>query len=434
MTTQRIETRLGDAIVRELDGWRRARTPPPSRGEAVRLLLEERLCRGSAVAAVPADGVDAEWLGALFALEAVAGFGPAKFRALHEAGIAPATVLENPDVLPFRGRTGEKLWEGIGSLSRAERDAAQSRACDQVERARLIGAGILTYGDPRYPARVYASNNPVPVLYVRGDPSLWQGGGAVAVVGSRNTREPYANGARVFAAAAARNGVLVVSGFAQGADAMGHEAAVKAGGRTVCVMPCGLDNVFPPENRALWERLLAHPQAVFVSEFGFGQRASSLLLRKRNKLIVAFAQGVLVAQSAADGGAMNAYRFAREQKKPVATFEPDSSSDTAGNAEIAGDARTGGDVARPDAAVCLDGLVGVAAHGGGVPVHRGELRERVGAVLLDGQNMVGAVHPDDAAHGVAGGVQGVEREHAAGGVDALKECQEFRVRAVSCRT
>ena len=81
---------------------------------------------------------------------------------------------------------------------------------------------------------------------------------------------------------------------------------------------------------------------MFVSEFGFGQRASSLLLRKRNKLIAAFVQGLVVAQSAVDGGAMNAYRFAREQKKPVAAFRNDGSKDTTGNAAIENDGRTGG--------------------------------------------------------------------------------------------
>ena len=106
-----------------------------------------------------------------------------------------------------------------------------------------------------------------------------------------------------------------MSGFAVGADSIGHRAARDASGRTVCVMPCGLDNLFPPENRTLWEELLDYPGAAFVSEFGFGRRASALLLRKRNKLIAAFSQGVLVAQSSYGGGAMNAYRFAREQKK-----------------------------------------------------------------------------------------------------------------------
>lgn len=343
VTTERIETTLDTATVRELDGWRAERSPRPSRAEAVRMLLEERLCEPRAQArderapACPA----AAHLGALYALERVQGFGPAKFRALHDAGVAPGAALEQPDLLPFGGRTGEKLRRGLEALSPADVAAVQARAVDQIERGRDLGASILTHGHPAYPERVYASNNPVPVLYVRGDPGAWDGAASVAVVGSRNTREPYADAAARFAAAAARNGVLVVSGFAMGADSIGHRAALAAGGRTVCVMPCGLDNVFPPENRGLWETFLADGNAVFVSEFGFGQRASSLLLRKRNKLIVAFAQGVVVAQSATDGGAMNAYRFAREQRKPVAAFDGDGSAETTGNEAIANDDRTG---------------------------------------------------------------------------------------------
>ena len=265
-----------------------------------------------------------------------------KFRGMHEAGVDAQAAIGNPNLLPFTGRTGEKLRRGVFALSEADLTAGRTRAIDQLERADEFSAAILLHGDPGYPARVYASNNPVPVLYVRGDPAVWDGAGTVAVVGSRNTREPYAGAAQRFAAVAARNGMVVVSGFAMGADSMGHSAAVEAGGRTVCVMPCGLDKVFPPENRGLWEELLAYPGAVFVSEFGFGQRASSLLLRKRNKLIVAFAQGVLVAQSALNGGAMNAYRFGREQKKPVATFRTDGSEETSGNALIEKDGRRGG--------------------------------------------------------------------------------------------
>jgi predicted Rossmann fold nucleotide-binding protein DprA/Smf involved in DNA uptake len=71
-----------------------------------------------------------------------------------------------------------------------------------------------------------------------------------------------------------------------------------------------------------------------VTESSFGTSASSLTLRKRNKLIVAFSRGVLVAQSSAKGGAMNAYRFAIEQRKPVATFLTDGSADASGNSNI----------------------------------------------------------------------------------------------------
>ena len=322
------------------------RTTAPSRSEAVRLLLEERLLTGRNIAAdAPHRSVccpGADRLGAIFALERVSGFGPVKFRAMYEAGVDAKAAIGNPDLLPFTGRTGEKLRGGILALSEVDMTAGRERAIDQLKRAGELSATILVHGDPRYPARVYASNNPVPVLYVRGDPAVWDEAGTVAIVGSRNTREPYASATQQFATVAVRNGIVVVSGFAMGADSMGHSAATKAGGRTVCVMPCGLDKVFPPENRELWEKLLAHPGAAFVSEFGFGQRASSLLLRKRNKLIVAFAQGVLVAQSSLTGGAMNAYRFGREQKKSVATFRTDGSKETSGNALIEKDDRTGG--------------------------------------------------------------------------------------------
>ena len=346
MGTRRIETQLHEETIRELDGWRAALTPRPSRSEAVRLLLEEGLSGGRHLKAAERTGTGVypgvDRLGALYALERVSGFGPAKFRAMHNAGVDPQAAIENPDLLPFTGRTGEKLRCGISSLSKANLISGRERAVNQLERAHEHSASILTHGDPGYPERVYVSNNPVPVLYVRGYPAVWNGAGMIAVVGSRNTREPYASGARQFATMAARNGVVVVSGFAMGADSIGHSAAVEAGGSTVCVMPCGLDKVFPPENRGLWEELLAYPGAAFVSEFGFGQRASSLLLRKRNKLIVAFAQGVLVAQSAIDGGAMNAYRFGAEQRKPVATFRTDGSKETSGNALIERDERTGG--------------------------------------------------------------------------------------------
>ena len=338
MTTHRVEARLNETTIRELDGWRSRHTPSPSRSEAVRLLLEERLCGERPephAARSTRDRCPAvDRLAATYVLERVSGFGPVKFREMHDAGVDPQVAIENPDRLPFRGRTGDKLRSAIRTLSNANVSAGRDRAIEQLKRASGCAASILVHGDPEYPRRVYESNNPVPVLYVRGDPDIWKGSSSVAVVGSRMTRDPYASCARSFAATAARKGMIVVSGFAIGADSIGHSAARKVGGRTICVMPCGLDKVFPPENRSLWEEMLSYGGAVFVSEFGFGQRASSLMLRKRNKLIVAFAQGVLVAQSATDGGAMIAYRFGRDQKKPVATFRADGSTYTTGNAVI----------------------------------------------------------------------------------------------------
>ncbi len=349
-----IETRLDELTVKELDRWRRSRRPQLSRSDAVRTLVEEKLCgkhleRQGLPCPVAGDHPTADRLAALYVLERVSGFGPVKFREMHEAQVDPQEAVRSPNLLPFRGRTGEKIRATIRDLSSADVSSARERADEQLRRATESTAAILVHGDPRYPMRVYESNNPVPVLYVRGDPAVWLSGGSVAVVGSRNTREPYASSARSFAATAARKGKVVVSGFAVGADSIGHMTAHEVDGRTICVMPCGVDKVFPPENRNLWDELLTYAGATFVSEFGFGQRASSLRLRKRNKLIVAFAQGVLVAQSASDGGAMNAYRFGREQRKPVATFRSDGHEDTSGNTLIGQDPKTGGVVFEPAA-------------------------------------------------------------------------------------
>ena len=110
--------------------------------------------------------------------------------------------------------------------------------------------------------------------------------------------------------------------------------AFETGGHTICILPGGLDRPFPPENGGLWKQLLEYPGAVMVSEFAFGTGASKLTLRRRNKLIVACSRAVFVSQSALNGGAMNAYRFAREQGKPVATCATDGREDTAGNAMI----------------------------------------------------------------------------------------------------
>ena len=234
MATHRVETRLNEATIRELDGWRSGRVPSPSRSEAVRLLLEERLCGGRPEPHAARSTRDrcpaADRLAAIYVLERVSGFGPVKFREMHDSGVDPQVAIENPDRLPFRGRTGDKLRSAIRTLSNAEVTAGRDRAIEQLERASECAASILVHGDPEYPRRVYESNNPVPVLYVRGDPDIWKGSSSVAVVGSRKTRDPYASCARSFAATAARRGMIIVSGFAIGADSIGHRVALKVGG------------------------------------------------------------------------------------------------------------------------------------------------------------------------------------------------------------
>lgn len=276
-------------------------------------------------------------LAAVYALEGVGGFGPQKFKALHDAGVTPEEVLRLPSRFPMRGKRADQLKAAINTIPKEDRETAERRAARQLERANEEQMHILLYDDPAYPPNVFDSNNPVPVIYARGEVALLSDRRAVACVGSRGIGPPY-DGLHIrFCKVAVAERFTVVSGFAMGADSLGHRAAKDAGGRTICVLPNGLDRPFPPENSALWEELLGYPDALMVSEFPLGRGADSLTLRKRNKLIVAFSLGVLVSQSSATGGAMNAFRFAVEQRKPVATFARDGGEATSGNAAIESD-------------------------------------------------------------------------------------------------
>jgi DNA protecting protein DprA len=280
-------------------------------------------------------GVKVDELAAIYVLDRVKGFGPAKFKSLFAANVSYVDAVRAPDKLPIPGKLGDDLRVKLRSIDRSVKEACFDLACRQIATAERHQSRIFTYTSLEYPQLIFESNNPVLPLYARGNVQLLPGLRSVACVGSRRLREPYRSFHSQAAAVAASLSLGVVSGFATGADILGHEAAVDAGGFTICCMPSGLDRPFPPENRAVWQRFLALDSAVFITEFPFGAPASALRLRKRNKLIVACSRGVLISQSAADGGAMNAYRFARMQKKPVATFAADGSPDTTGNQQIA---------------------------------------------------------------------------------------------------
>ncbi len=279
-------------------------------------------------------GIAVTDLTALFLLMSIRGFGPQKFKELHTSGFRAADIVKGDARLPMTGKRGDSFRAELETVVEKQGAICEQRAQRQIAAAYKHNCVILTYSHAAYPQTVFESNYPVPIIYARGSLEVIRNHNAVACVGSRQIRSPYAELHKAFVRTACGHGFVIVSGFALGADTIGHRAALGTKGQTVCVMPNGLDRPFPPENKPLWGELLVYPGAALVSELPFGTSASSLTLRKRNKLIVAFARGVLISQSSVEGGAMNAYRFAVEQRKPVATFRGDDSSDTSGNGLI----------------------------------------------------------------------------------------------------
>jgi len=173
---------------------------------------------------------------------------------------------------------------------------------------------VVPIEDERYPAWLRAIHDPPPVLYCDGviEPSDRL---AVAIVGARQAT-PY--GLRITEALArdlAGLGCTIVSGMARGIDAAAHRGALAAGGRTIAVLGCGLDVVYPPEHDKLRAEI-ADAGAV-VTEFPMGTPPKASHFPRRNRIISGLALGVVVVEAAEDSGSLITARSALDQGREV---------------------------------------------------------------------------------------------------------------------
>jgi len=203
---------------------------------------------------------------------------------------------------------GPKAAEAIAAVSDAAIDAELARA----ERA---GAAILCRDDEAFPAALKPLSDAPPVLYVLGE-LLPADAVALAVVGSRRSTHYGLEQAERFGGLLGRAGFTVVSGGARGIDAAAHRGALAAGGRTVAVMGCGLETLYPPDNARLF-RQIADGRGAIVSELPMAVGVRGENFPKRNRLIAGLGLGVMVVEAARRSGSLITARLAVEQGKEV---------------------------------------------------------------------------------------------------------------------
>jgi DNA processing protein len=168
--------------------------------------------------------------------------------------------------------------------------------------------------DAEYPERLKAIHDPPAVLFVRGTlPGREEP--AVAIVGARRATPYGLSVARRLGGELARAGFTVVSGLARGIDGAAHEGAIRAGGRTIGVMGCGLDIAYPPEHIELIEEMVR--QGAVVSEFPVGTPPYRANFPKRNRIISGMSLGVVVVEAGPESGALITARLALEQGREV---------------------------------------------------------------------------------------------------------------------
>jgi DNA processing protein len=214
---------------------------------------------------------------------------------------------------PERG--GAQLGVAPERLAAARAVAGErtERAATALERARREDARVITRVCPQYPPALLDLELPPPALWVRG---ALPEGPAIAVVGPRNADRWALDLARAFAHDLAAAGLVVVSGFARGVDAVAHRAALEApGGRTVAVLGCGLGVPYPRQHVALAGPISA--AGAMVSEFPCGTPPAAWRFPVRNRVIAALALGTLVVQASRRSGSLITARLALELGREV---------------------------------------------------------------------------------------------------------------------
>lgn len=219
----------------------------------------------------------------------------------------------------------ESAWKApAGELRQARLDDSVIRAIttwrpkialdDEMEKLKRYGIQMLTWHDDDYPARLKEIYDYPPLLYIRGSLTAadeW----CLAVVGTRRATAYGRQVTEEIVADLARNNITIISGLARGIDSVSHQAALDAGGRTIAVLACGLDIIYPAENLNLARRIIEN--GALISEYPLGIKPKPDHFPRRNRILSGMSLGVLVTEAGEGSGALITADLALEQNRDV---------------------------------------------------------------------------------------------------------------------
>jgi DNA processing protein len=245
------------------------------------------------------------------AFNRVPGIGPANFRLLlsyFQNSLAAAWRADSQE-LARAGMHQKTIDKFLLHRARIEPE----RELDLLAQEQL---SLLTWYDATYPALLREIDASPPVLYIRG--TLQEADQfSLAVVGTRTVSSYGQQVTERLSAELARGQVTVVSGLALGVDTLAHTAALDAGGRTLAVLACGLDTIYPARNCALARRIVDSGQGALISEHPPGVRPDSGNFPARNRIISGISQGVLIVEAGEKSGALITAERALQQGREV---------------------------------------------------------------------------------------------------------------------
>jgi DNA processing protein len=190
-----------------------------------------------------------------------------------------------------------------------------SDAAKEMALVEAAGCRLLTWDEPEYPRRLREIYDPPTLLYVRGNVELL-GRHLISIVGARRP-SPYGNQmAERLARDLAARGLVITSGLARGIDSCAHRGALSAvGGTTIGVLGCGIDVVYPKENKKIFAEM--EERGAIISEFPMGTFPAPQNFPIRNRVIAGMALGVVVVEGAQYSGSLITARLAMEFGREV---------------------------------------------------------------------------------------------------------------------
>lgn len=199
----------------------------------------------------------------------------------------------------------------VSAIEQVRRVIEPERELELVRNAKVT---VLTWHDSAYPRAFRNIDDPPPILFIKGilepDDEV-----RVTVVGTRNPTVYGKEVTRELSDGLAESGVTVVSGLARGIDGIAHDAALRAGGRTIAVIGSGLDVFYPPEHRSLFERILDN--GAVLSEYPLGTKPQAQHFPRRNRLLSGLSAATVVIEGSLKSGARLTVHYALEQNRDV---------------------------------------------------------------------------------------------------------------------
>jgi DNA processing protein len=243
----------------------------------------------------------------LLRLSLTTGLGPTLGARLLELAGSPAEAVR-------MGQSGLERVKGIGrgkapDIARCLRESADL-ARREIDLAETLGVRFLVKGEPQYPSLLAEAPQAPLVISLRGEMPAGDLA-TVAIVGSRRCTAYGIEQSERFAGVLARSGMTIVSGGARGIDTAAHRGALRAEGRTIAVLGCGLARCYPPDNEDLFNRIVDSGGAI-VSELPLQTEPDAKNFPARNRIISGLSLGVIVIEASKRSGALITARIAAE--------------------------------------------------------------------------------------------------------------------------